>query len=114
MSRYLNTDINKSSGAMLAGVCSRLANWLGWNVWAIRAVLLILLIAKPLVAAVGYAAAALLLGVLDRSGKNFGRRPADPVDPPEPLQSPELAARKRRIEDLEQRFRSWEKSLPKD
>lgn len=113
MSDYLKSN-SDSSGAMLAGVCSRLANWLGWNVWAIRAVLLILLIAKPLVAAVGYAAAALLLAALDRSGKAFKPRSAESDGRTEPLQSPELADRKRRIDDLEQRFRNWEKSLPKD
>lgn len=113
MTRFLNTDIN-SSGAMLAGVCSRLANWLGWNVWAIRAVLLIVLIAKPLFAALGYVTAALVLALLDRSGKVFRPGAAGPSDQPGELQSPELAARKQRIDELEQRFRCWEQSLPKD
>ncbi|HET6565787.1 MAG TPA: PspC domain-containing protein [Xanthomonadales bacterium] len=103
-----------SSSAMLAGVCSRLAGLLGWNVWAIRAVLLILLIAKPLWVVLGYAAAALLLGLLDRNGKKFTARPAGRDEVGDDIHSPELAARKRRIDELEQRFRSWEKSLPKD
>lgn len=105
------------SGGMLAGVCSRLALLLGWNVWAIRAVLLILLIAQPLWTALGYAAAALLQGALDRSGKAFsnksGRSAQSDVDVAQ-LQSPELASRKQRIDDLEKRFRDWEQTLPKD
>lgn len=101
-------------GAMLAGVCSRLAGRLGWNVWAIRAVLLIMLVVEPLWVALGYAAAALLLGLLERNGKVFTARRSSPDEVADDLQSPELAARKRRIDELEQRFRSWEKSLPKD
>ncbi|HKX55166.1 MAG TPA: PspC domain-containing protein [Xanthomonadales bacterium] len=103
-----------NNGAMLAGVCNRLATWLGWNVWAIRAVLLIVLIAKPLIAALGYIAAAILLGALDRSGKVLGPRRDAVLDQPEQLQSPELASRKQRIDELEQRFRNWEQSLRKD
>jgi phage shock protein PspC (stress-responsive transcriptional regulator) len=113
MVRYLNAGLGSSS-AMLAGVCSRLAHWLGWNVWAIRAVLLILLIAKPLFAALGYAVAAILLGLLDRSGKEFRLRNAAAVEQPEQVHSPELANRMQRIDQLEQRFRSWEQSLRKD
>ncbi len=112
---------SKSNREMLAGVCSWLATRLGWNVWAIRAVLLILLIAQPLWTALGYAAAALLLQSIHRGGRLsdwrsrvFTRGPSQQEAPVAQLQSPELAARKQRIDDLEQRFRAWEQSLPKD
>jgi phage shock protein PspC (stress-responsive transcriptional regulator) len=101
-------------GGMLAGVCSRLALLLGWNVWAIRAVLLILLIAQPLWTALGYLALALLQGVLDRSGKVFSTRAGRCDVAPAQLQSPELSKRKQRIDELEKRFSNWEQSLPKD
>lgn len=113
------TNFNQVPGSsgMLAGVCSRLASLLGWNVWAIRAVLLILLIAQPWWTALGYAAAALLQGALDRSGKALsnksGRSAQSDVDAAQ-LQSPELAARKQRIDALEKRFHDWERSLPKE
>jgi phage shock protein PspC (stress-responsive transcriptional regulator) len=107
----------ESNREMLAGVCSWLASRLGWNVWAIRAVLLILLIAEPLWTALAYGAAAMLLGWFNRSdwrGRIFNGRSSKVETPAAALQSPELAARKQRIDDLEQRFRDWEKSLPKD
>lgn len=93
---------------MLAGVCSRLAARLCWNVWAIRAVLLILLVAEPLWTALGYALAAFLISAVERRGTN------SPSTNAGSLQSPELANRKQRIADLEQRFRKWEKSLDKE
>ena len=104
---------------MLAGLCSRLANCLGWNVWAIRAVLLILLVAEPLMTALAYGLAALVVTGLDRHGKSRGSSPeaasrisTSPISAN--LESPELAGRKQRIDQLEQRFRKWEESLDKD
>jgi phage shock protein PspC (stress-responsive transcriptional regulator) len=102
------------SGAMLAGVCSRLAAMLGWNVWAVRAVLLVLLVAKPLWTIIAYAAVALLLGLVDRSRRPTGTGAVETNPAAGELRSPELASRKQRIEDLEQRFRDWERTLPKD
>ncbi len=108
---------NNNSG-MLAGVCSRIAGLLGWNVWAIRAVLLILLIAQPLWTALGYVAAALLLAGLVRGGQvfdgqAFSSKSSHSHVTAGKLLSPELAIRKQRIDDLEQRFREWERSLKK-
>jgi len=96
---------------MLAGVCSRLAARLGWNVWAIRAVLLILLVAEPLFTALGYALAAFVISALERRGTNAAPGIKGKTGT---LESPELASRKQRIADLEQRFRKWEQSLDKD
>lgn len=106
--------LHTNNKGMLAGVCSRLATWLGWNVWAIRIVLLILLIAQPVWTALGYAAAALLQAVLTRGTQVFSNKSEPAGEFEGELQSPELTARKRRIDDLEQRFRDWEQSLPKD
>jgi phage shock protein PspC (stress-responsive transcriptional regulator) len=109
-----------SNREMLAGVCSWLAARLRWNVWAIRAVLLILLVAQPIWTALGYAVAAVLLGSIQRGSFNawrnrvFGVGAGAAGSPTEVLRSPELKARKQRIDDLEQRFREWERSLPKD
>ncbi len=97
-----------SNEGMLAGVCSRLAARLGWNVWAIRAVLLILLVAEPLWTALGYALAAFLISALERRST----RAADANSGN--LESPELASRKQRIADLEQRFRKWEQGRDKE
>lgn len=114
----MGLDSNKP---MLAGVCSWLATRLHWSVWAIRAVLLILLIAQPLWTAIGYGAAALLLGSIQRGGsfeewreRVFSGRTAAVEAPAPELRSPELAVRKQRIDDLEQRFRDWEQSLRKE
>jgi len=101
---------NAHNEGMLAGVCSRLATCLGWNVWAIRAVLLILLVTQPVGTAIGYGIAALVLTGMDRHGKI----PAANPGAAEVLQSPELSNRKQRIEALEERFAAWEKSLDKE
>ena len=97
-----------SNEGMLAGVCSRLAARLGWNVWAIRAVLLILLVTAPLWTALGYALAAFGVSALERRSTTVAGAEVGT------LESPELAGRKQRIADLEQRFRNWEKGLDKD
>ncbi len=102
--------IGTNKEGMLAGVCSRLAARLKWNVWAIRAVLLILLVAEPLFTALGYALAAFIVSGFDRYG-NTTDASSKPVTS---LESPELASRKKRIDDLEQRFSKWEQSLHKD
>lgn len=97
-----------SNEGMLAGVCSRLATRLGWNVWAIRAVLLILLVTAPLWTALGYGLAAFGVSALERHNTTVAGAETGT------LKSPELADRKQRIADLEQRFRDWEKGLDKD
>ncbi len=85
--------------ALLAGVCADLAQRLGWNVWAIRALFVIALMIKTIAAAVVYAVLALVI-------PHFR---AD--DEPEPdLSSPELRSRNERIADLERRFRDLEKN----
>ncbi len=106
--------IGLSKEGMLAGVCSRLAVRLGWNVWAIRAVLLILLVAEPLFTALGYALAAFLISAVERRGTSAAGVNTNSTEDAGTLESPELASRKQRIAELEQRFRKWEQSLDKD
>lgn len=106
--------IGLSKEGMLAGVCSRLAARMGWNVWAIRAVLLILLVAEPLFTALGYALAAFVISALERRRSTSALGDTGKANNAGNLESPELASRKQRIADLEQRFRKWEQSLDKD
>jgi phage shock protein PspC (stress-responsive transcriptional regulator) len=93
--------VARSEGAWLAGVCSRLARALGWNVWAIRALFVVFLLVKTLWAVVAYAGLALTLHVLDRHERDGSGEPGG-------LSSPELSARNQRISDLERRFRDLE------
>jgi phage shock protein PspC (stress-responsive transcriptional regulator) len=84
--------------ALLAGVCANLAQRLGWNVWALRALFVLGLFIHALGTAVVYLILAL---VLPRTGA---------AEPPGPgLSSPELKERERRIAHLERRFRDLEK-----
>ncbi len=85
--------------ALLAGVCANLAQRLGWNVWALRALFVIGLFIHAIGTAVVYIVLAL---VLPKTG-------SDP-DPGPGLSSPELSERERRIADLEKRFRDLEKN----
>ena len=88
-------------GALLAGVCAGTARAFGWNVWALRALFVIFLLVKTLWAVLAYAALALLFHFRPEPG---GRRSE------KDLGSPELAARNRRIADLEKRFRDLERN----
>lgn len=87
----------RNDTALLAGVCARIAHRFGWNVWALRALCVVLLLIKTLWAILAYAVMALVLYLIDgesplRSKSRTG------------LASPELAGRSRRIADLERRF----------
>jgi phage shock protein PspC (stress-responsive transcriptional regulator) len=91
--------LQRSEGALLAGVCAGTARAFGWNVWALRALFVIFLLVKTLWAVLAYAALALL----------FHFRPATGTPrAEEELGSPELASRNRRIAELEKRFRDLE------
>jgi phage shock protein PspC (stress-responsive transcriptional regulator) len=92
--------MNRGEGALLAGVCAGTARIFGWNVWALRALFVVFLLVKTLWALLAYAALALLFHF--RAGAGGGS------DEPG-LGSPELAARERRIAELEQRFRDLER-----
>jgi len=101
----MNSNVNPKP--MLAGVCSRLSNRLEFNVWALRAVLVIFLLAKTVLAVVGYGALALLFHAADR-------RPFRHTAPKqESRYEPQPDSHDKRIKDLDQRFREWEKSLDK-
>lgn len=89
--------------ALLAGVCATLAERLGWNVWAVRA----LAVLGLFVYAIGTAGAYLLIAVVLYwlpSGRGQDRA--------EGLASPELSERNQRIEELERRFRELEEESP--
>ena len=87
----------RTEGALLAGACAGLARTLGWNVWAIRALFVIFLLVKTVWAVLAYLALALAVYLLD--GAWPGQRKSTGG-----LESPELADRNRRIEELERRF----------
>ncbi|MEJ2382914.1 MAG: PspC domain-containing protein [Xanthomonadales bacterium] len=92
-------SLQRTEGALLAGVCAGTARAFDWNVWALRALFVVFLLVKTLWAVLAYAALAVLFHFRPAPG---GRRPKDD------LGSPELAARNRRITELEQRFRDLE------
>ena len=91
----------RTDGALLAGVCSGIAQTFKWNVWALRAVFLAFLLIKTLWAVVAYGALAVLFHLKDGYGPGCRRKR-------EGLASPELSARDERIADLERRFRELE------
>ena len=88
---------SRTEGALLAGVCAGIARAFDWNVWALRALFVLFLLIKTLWAVVAYAALAGLFFLLD-SDWRVRRKTGDS------LASPELAARSRRITELERRF----------
>jgi phage shock protein PspC (stress-responsive transcriptional regulator) len=90
----------RPEGALLAGVCAGTARALDWNVWVLRGLFVLFLLIKTLWAVAAYGLLALLLFLVDH-----GRREAPDDDG---LESPELAERSRRIEELERRFRDLE------
>jgi len=93
---------------LLAGVCSRFASLLHFNVWALRAVFIVLLLAKTVLAVVVYGALALLFHAADRR-----RRPQDADHAQAPANAPQPDPRDEHITDLDRRFREWERSLGK-
>jgi phage shock protein PspC (stress-responsive transcriptional regulator) len=102
MDRGAGMGVDRAEGALLAGVCAGIARKLGWNVWALRALFVVFLLVKTLWAVAAYAVLALAMhlfadrwpGKAPRSDGNGGG-----------LTSPELAARNRRIAELERRLR---------
>jgi len=93
--------VNRTDGALLAGVCAGIAQAFKWNVWVLRALFVAFLLIKTLWAVVAYAALALLF--------HFGNEHRERRKDKEGLASPELSDRNRRIEELEKRFREMEK-----
>jgi phage shock protein PspC (stress-responsive transcriptional regulator) len=89
--------------ALLAGVCAELAQRLGWDLWAIRVLVLIGLLLAPLAVGGAYLLAALLMQLLGK--KSAPARPA----PPAGLGSAELGERGERIAELERKFRELER-----
>jgi phage shock protein PspC (stress-responsive transcriptional regulator) len=93
---------------LLAGVCSRIAGMLSFNVWALRAVFIVLLLAKTVLAVFVYGILALLLHALDR---RRDRAVASPEPSCDDLSRPTPYGE--RMGDLDRRFRAWEQSLRK-
>lgn len=92
----------RPENALLAGVCAELARRLGWDIWAIRVLVLIGLVLAPLEVGGAYLVAALLMGFVCNQGT------AAKHSPPGGLESNELGARGQRIADLEKKFRDLE------
>ena len=91
--------------ALLAGVCAESARRLGWNVWAIRLLFVVGLFIHALAAGAVYLVAAVAMGLLlGRGGVSHGDSESDGR-----LKSEHLEERSRRIEALEEKFRSLEK-----
>ncbi|MSQ97841.1 MAG: PspC domain-containing protein [Xanthomonadales bacterium] len=97
-----------TTGPLLAGVCSHFADLLHFNVWALRAVFIVLLLVKTVLAVIVYGVLALLFHAADRR-----RQPQDAAQAQAPANAPESCPHDERIRDLDRRFREWEQSLGK-
>jgi len=93
---------SRAEGALLAGVCAGIARAFDWNVWALRALFVLFLLIKTLWALAAYAALAAVFYLLDSDWRARGKSG-------DGLASPELAARSRRIAELERRFEELER-----
>ena len=85
--------------ALLAGVCADIAQRLGWNTWALRALAVLGLFIDVLVTGGIYLLLAFLLPLL---------RTRQEAPQAEELSAPELGDRNARIAELERRFRELE------
>ncbi|MEE4216751.1 MAG: PspC domain-containing protein [Xanthomonadales bacterium] len=92
--------MNRSDGALLAGVCAGIAQAFKWNVWVLRVLFAAFLLIKTFWAVLVYAGLALLF--------HFGNELREKKNGTEGLASPELSERSRRISDLEKRFEELE------
>ena len=88
----------RHDNALLAGVCANLAQRLGWNVWALRALFVLGLFIHAVATAIVYIILALVLPMVGVG-----------ADSSPDLSSPELSDRGQRIADLERRFRDLER-----
>lgn len=93
----------RAEGALLAGVCSGIAQRLGWNAWALRALFVIGLFVQTIATGMVYLLLALVVPRITREAASGAANG---------LESPELRSRNERIADLEQRFRELERKKP--
>lgn len=100
----------RPDGALLAGVCIRIANRLGWNVWALRVLFILGLLIETIAVGLIYGALALLLPRLGPGAGDDGPGRASGQAEDAGLTSDALGARNRRIADLERRFRELEET----
>lgn len=102
----LNRPSYRPDDALLAGVCAEAARRLGWNVWAIRGLFVVGLFIHAIGTGVVYGVAAVAMGLLlGRGGSASGTEAAGEDGR---LRSAPLEERGRRIEALEEKFRSLE------
>lgn len=91
---------------VLAGLCSRIGDRLGWNPWGLRAAFLVLLAVKPLIAIGGYLGGVLLMEWFGpKAARRCRRHRTDGgAEAGTTFVSPELAERAARIEALKRRI----------
>lgn len=96
-----------STTPLLAGVCSRLASAFRFNAWVLRAIFILLLLTKTLVAVVVYGLLALAFQLADRyRGVERDQQPEKSPAAPAPI-----SGHNQKLAELDRRFREWEDSL---
>lgn len=100
-------NIDAGVTPLLAGACSRLAQICHFNAWAVRAIFVLLLLTKTLVAVVAYGLLALAFQLADRY-RGAGLDEAGEKPSGGPSQS---TYHDHHLADLDRRFREWEDSL---
>lgn len=92
---------------LLAGVCAQLADLFRFNAWVLRAIFILLLLTKTLVAVVAYGLLALGFQLAD----SYRRRPGDVPAEESPASPPKRQYHNPKLAELDRRFREWEDSL---
>lgn len=100
----------RPDNALLAGVCAELARRLGWDLWAIRVLVLIGLVLAPLQVGGAYLVTAVIMHFLCDQKKGSASRRASEASAG--LESSELGERGARIAELERKFRDLEQREP--
>jgi len=93
---------NRPAGSLLAGVCTGLAQKLGWNVWAIRGLFVFGLFIQIIATGIVYILLAVLFAKFGGEVKEANDESA--------LKTDELSHRQQRIAELERRFKEMEKN----
>ena len=99
----LNVPMSLRDDGWLAGVCYRVARLLRWKAWALRLLFVLLFLIDAFTAMLSYGFLALVFYLIDRAAPS-----AEVRTPWMRLQSPDLARREARINELDRRFREWE------
>lgn len=104
----MGSKVYRPEDALLAGVCAELARRLGWNVWALRGILVLGLFLAPVPVGIGYLLGALAMSLLLGGRDPLASAEDERAGADRPL-SEELGERGRRIAELERRFRELER-----